>query len=360
MTHYDRPRLFRKTLRTPDLAAASTPLSGSHETVGLATQTSLGRFAFAGKGKLRPRKQMETPLGGGKGGRRLVLLHNSRLSPSPARPGSQQATPTRQHSPSPSPFTHTLSPTLYAQSLQVSREASPRTGSLLTIDAINLELELTAMLAQTETLSSPQRRREALAAHMKVLHSVSLRDPAFGPLLSNLHLSLSRLLQSTRIKEVSELIERNKELNRYIADQRLLIKQETEMKSTVERVQETLLREKALLGKKVEELQSHCRRTEERVGERREHWAQKVKELEERLKAARKRETRLLHLLEFAKARSSPDSSPAIPPLDVLLSKDCSPFSPHQDASLSEGSTDEVKSRPSWDQPEDPACHHYY
>lgn len=358
MTHYDRPRLFRKTLRTSDLTAASNPLDSTHETLGLETQTSLGRFAFAGKGKLRPRKQTETTLESGKSRKRLVLIHNSRLSPSPARPGSQQATPTRHHSPSPSPFTHTLSPTLYAQSLQVSREASPRTGGLLTIDAINLELELTAMLATTETLPSPQRRREALAAHMKVLHSVSLRDPAFGPLLSNLHISLSRLLQSTRIKEVSELIERNKELNSYIADQRLQLKQETEVKSTVERVQETLLREKTLLGKKVEELQSHCRRTGERVGERREHLDKKIRELEERLKAAKKREMRLLCLLEYSKSRCSPDSSPQIPPLDILLSKDCSPFSPHQVSS--EGSTDEVKSRPSWDQPEDPACHHYY
>ena len=305
---------------------------------------------------------METPLGGGKVRSRLVLLHKSRLSPSPARPGSQQATPTRHHSPSPSPFTHTFSPALtpaYAQSLQVSREASPRAGGLLTIEAINLELELTAMLAQTETLPSPQRRREALAAHMKVLHSVSLRDPAFGPLLSNLHTSLSHLLQCIRIKEVSELIERNKELNSYITDQRLIIKQETELKSTVERVHETLLKEKALLGKKVEELQTHCRRTGERVGERRELWERKIGELEEQLKAARKRELRLLHLLEYTKPRS-PDSSPQIPPLDFLLSKDCSPFSPHLDAnSISEGSTDEVKSGPSWDLPEDPACHHY-
>lgn len=366
MINYDRPRLFRKTLRTSELAAGFTPLPATGESVGLAGHASLGRFAFAGKVKLKQRKHTETISGTLKTRNRLVLPHNSRLSPSPARPGSQQATPIRHHTPSPSPLTYTLSPTLtpaYAQSLQVSRESSPRAGGLLTIDAINLELELTAMLARTETMPSPQRRREALAAHMKVLQSLSLRDPIFGSVLSHLHFALSNLLQSTRIKEVSELTERNKELNNYITDQKLIIKQETEEKAADERVYETLLKEKALLGKKVQELSLHCRRNGERVGQRREHWEKKVEEMEDRLKAARKREMRLLSLLEYAKeqASSPQDSSPQVPPLDLLLSKDCSPFSPHLCSNpLSEGSTDEVKSGPSWELPEDPACNHYY
>jgi hypothetical protein len=198
---------------------------------------------------------------------------------------------------------------------------------------------------------------------MKVLQSLSLRDPIFGSVLSHLHFALSNLLQSTRIKEVSELTERNKELNNYITDQKLIIKQETEEKAADERVYETLLKEKALLGKKVQELSLHCRRNGERVGQRREHWDKKVEEMEERLKAARKREMRLLSLLEYAKeqASSPQDSSPQVPPLDLLLSKDCSPFSPHLCSNpLSEGSTDEVKSGPSWELPEDPACNHYY
>ena len=224
-----------------------------------------------------------------------------------------------------------------------------------------MELELTAMLAQIDTLSSPQRRRETLAAHMKVLHSLSFRDPLFGPLLSHLHSSLSSLLQSTRVKEVSELLERNKDLNRYITEQKMVIKQEIEEKSAVERVYETLLKEKSLLGKKVEELTVHYKRTGERQGEKREHWDKKISELEETLRIARKREMRLLHLLDFVKSRkepSSPHDSALIPPLDLLLSKDCSPFSSNNIGfgESSEDSTEEVKTGLSWEMPDDPAC----
>ena len=319
MTHYEQPRLSRKTLRSSDLTTSVTAVQRTGEGKALAEGR---KFAFASKVVLKPRKLTEAPAGETKPSGGLARTQKTRFSPSLSRLSfvPRQATPTRYHTPSPV-FSQTLTP--YAQSLQVSREASPR--GLLTISAINLELELTALLAQTETRPSPQRTRDALAAHMKVLQSLSLRDPAFGPFLSQLHSSLSHLLQSTRIKEVSELLERNQDLSRYISDQKRVLQQEAGEKAAGDRVYETLRKEKALLEKKVGELQMHYRRTEARVGDK------KTGELEELLKAARKRELRLLRLLEGSKPSS-------IPPIDLLLAQD---FSPHSSNSSCD-STEEL------------------
>ena len=339
MTSYDKPRLCRKTMRAPDLAVSFAVLPKEGEAKG---QAEGRRFAFASKAVLKQKKHTETSIRELKPRPGLVLTQKTRLSPSLSRLSfhTRLATPTRHHTPSPSLLSQTLTPA-YTQSLQVSQQPSPRTGGLLTIEAINLELELTAMLAQIETKPSPQRRREALAAHMSVLHSLSLRDPRFGPLISRLHECLSHLLQSIRIKEASELRERNKELNRYIADHMLVLKQEAGEKAAGERVYETLRKEKTLLEKKVEELQIHYKRTEERVGEMRESWDKKAEEMEEMLKAARKRELRLLQLLDRSKA--VPYQPPAsIPPIDFLLSKDFSLRSLSADSS--DDSTEEVSS----------------
>lgn len=322
MSHCEQLRLSRKTQRQADLTASVTALPRMDERKTLAGER---KFAFASKVVLKTRKLTETIAGEMKQRTGLVSAQKTRFSPNLSRLSfvTRQATPTRHHTPSPA-LSQTLTPA-YAQSMQVSREASPR--GLLTIEAINLELELTALLAQTETRASPQRTRDALAAHMKVLQSLSLRDPAFGPFLSQLHSGLSHLLQSTRIKEVSELLERNKDLSRYISDQKRVLQQEAGEKAAADRVYETLKKEKSLLEKKVAELLMHFRRTEERVGNK------KTEELEELLQAARKRELRLLRLLEGSKSSS-------IPPIDLLLAQD---FSPHSSNS-SNDSTEEVSS----------------
>lgn len=366
MAQLDKPRLFRKTVRICDAPSRppSQPSSlDSSPLCSLTTHHSLQKFTFSSKLKSRIKRDEDCTI---KGKTALpeqgMVRRVKRLSPAGRR--TQVTSPLRSQK-SRTPLKFTLTPSLPVSgcnSQHPSASPSPR-GSYLTIDAINLELHLTALLAETETLPSPQRRRQAFHACLEVLGEVADKDPVYGRALKSVDHIVHSLLSESKAREVSELEERNIELKRYIKEQKAVIKEESDGRAAQERVVEGLSRERNLLWKKLEELQLQVRRAASRqgfAGEELDSKARKVEELEDQLRAARKRESRLLCLLEVMKETDTErEDAHVVPPLDLLLLKRDSRLPSKSHIPLtSERSTEDLKSSLSLDLSDDASCNY--
>ena len=323
MTHYEKPRLFRKTIRasgsaTPpalQLQKTSNPCQPS-----LTSPSPLSSFVFCHKVKRKVKKEGEQSTTAVKTGYKLKQRNDGKASAGKLKLGrSDYPTPLREGG----NLSFTLNQSV-SSSLLHSHDNSPRPVASLNIEAINLELELTSLLCQSEGLPSPQRRAENFQAHMRVLHTLGERDPVYGEVLKLVAGEVGRTLLATRAKEVHDLTDQNQSLKKYLSDQKDSLRKESQERLVHERVSETLIKEKHLLCKKVEQLQLQCRRAAATRTVDEVETTRKIEELEEALKAARKREGRLLSLLEVVKNRvkeQSPGEREMVPPLDLLLMK---------------------------------------
>lgn len=265
MAYRERPRLYHKTLR--DLEASHT--SSSFLSADLTTEP---RFDFAVKAKVLQKRADSRPLE--RGGKARVRHQ--------VRPVKALKTSNSSHS-----FTLPASVTLS----QGSRSSSPR--SFLTIEAINLELQLTEALSLADLRPSPQRHRETLTAYVKALGCVAGKDPLFGPLLLQVKSAIDVYISSSNYFRGVDLRDRNHVLKRFLQDQRALLAEQTVTAVSLDRQYESLKKEQTLLVRKVRQLEE---RYEEAGGGNRE-----VQRLEEMLRGARLRERRLLRLLEVVR-----------------------------------------------------------
>jgi hypothetical protein len=192
----------------------------------------------------------------------------------------------------------------------------------LTIEAINLELQLTEALALIEMRPSPQRHRETFSAYMKALASVACKDSAFGPLLLQIKSAIDVYVTSSHYSQAADLRDRNFSLQRFLHNQRALLTEQAADTAALNRQCEVLKREQTLLTRKVEQLEGQL------VGDR------EVLRLQEMLRGARKRESRLLRLLEVVRGEE-----------DTEVREKASKVT----SSLSEHSTEDIKSTHSLD-----------
>lgn len=188
-----------------------------------------------------------------------------------------------------------------------SREDSP--GASLTLEAINLELQLTAALEQVESMPSAIRQQRRLQAYMESLEATAARDPAFGPVLLQVKREAEKALRTAKVTTVDDLQTHNSRLTHTLADLKTIAKGEKDQRQGRDRVLENLAKENALLLKKKEELEGLLRRTALRgkradtsmefiMSELKEK-SRKIKELDEEVRAARVREAKLSQLLHW-------------------------------------------------------------
>lgn len=238
-----QPRLYHKTLR--DLTTSDS----------LSSSQPRGSFSFAFTAKTKPSsRQVER-------GSKAKVLHKVR----------------------PMKALHTSSFTL----IHSSRSSTPR--SYLTIEAINLELQITEALTLIEMRPSPQRHREAFSVYMKALASVASKDSAFGPLLLQIKSAVDVYVTSAQYSQTVDLQDRNHALQLLLHNQKALLREQVAATVSLDRQCEVLKREQTLLNRKVEQLEGQL------MGDR------EVLRLQEMLRGARKRERRLLRLLEVVR-----------------------------------------------------------
>ena len=268
MAHHERPRLYHKTLR--DLPGSDT--FPSFLSADLSTEP---RFAFAGKATVLQGRTGSRPL---ESGGKTRVLHK-------VRPVKTLTTSSPSHS-------LTL-PSSVALS-QGSRSSTPR--SFLTIEAINLELQLTEALALADLRPSPQRHRETLAAYVKALGSVAGKDPVFGSLILQVKSAIDVYISYSNYVRGVDLRDRNHILKRFLQEQKTILADQSVAAGSLDRQYEALKKEKSLLVRKVRQLEERY----EVIGGNRE-----VQRLEEMLRGARLRERRLLRLLEVVREAGS-------------------------------------------------------
>ena len=230
-----------------------------------------------------------------------------------------------------------------------SHEGTPR--SLLTLDAINLELQLSDTLSQVESLPKSVRPGKRIQAFIGTLEEIARVDTLYGEPLRRITTEISVTLAAAQVSTISELQAKNSALGDMGNSLMEVERREKEAGLPRVRVLENLGRENALLGKKCEELEGMRRRGRRKGGqegiaaELRE-MTRKIKELDEEVRAARVREAKLTDLLNWMQADSSrssaygteddlplfptkqsdhPPMRPSLVPPLYLPSADCSP-----------------------------------
>ena len=198
-------------------------------------------------------------------------------------------------------------PQSLGESYVQSREDSP--GPSLTLEAINLELQLTAALEQVESMPSAVRQQRRLQAYMDSLEATARRDPAFGSVLLQVKREAEKALKAAKVTAVDDLLAYNARLTQALADLKTIAKGEKDQRQGRDRVLENLAKENTLLLKKKEELEGMLRRIalrgkrpdtslESIMSELKEK-SRKIKELDEEVRAARVREAKLSQLLHW-------------------------------------------------------------
>lgn len=199
-----------------------------------------------------------------------------------------------------------LSRTMAAYSLNASFGEIEEVGRA---EADKLEMKLAAIEANEE-LNAPVKRRDRFLKYMQIMEEVIEKNKPFSSLLKQIKSAIERELDQSHLSSITELETQNKRLAQMVTEIKSRILRERQERDQREQRISALAADNAALREKAEELEkllSSCptmtqsKSKQDVLGpfaEENKVKTRRLKELEEELAAYKKREEKLMQLLE--------------------------------------------------------------